>query len=48
MIDLLLVVTDGQLKMTGHNTLLLVVAGSVTSELENLGSKVLENSCEVD
>ena len=34
--------------MTGDDTLLLVVARRVASELENLGSEVLEDSSEVD
>ena len=43
----LLIVTDGKLQVARNDTLLLVVAGSVTSELENLGSEVLEDSREV-
>ena len=34
--------------MTRHDTALLVVAGSVSSELEDLGAKVLEDGSEVD
>ena len=44
----LLIVADGELKMTGDDTGLLVVAGSVASQLENLGSQVLENGSQVD
>ena len=44
----LLIVADGELKMTGDDTRLLVVARGVASELENLGSEVLENGSEVD
>ncbi len=44
----LLIVTDGELEMTGNDTRLLVVTGSVTSELENLSSEVLEDGSEVD
>ena len=44
----LLIVSDGELKMTGDDTGLLVVAGSVTSQLEDFGSEVLENGSEVD
>lgn len=44
----LLVVADGKLEMTGDDTRLLVVAGSVTSQLENFGSEILEDSSEVD
>ena len=44
----LLVVPDGELEMTGNDTGLLVVAGSVTGQLEDFGSEVLENGSEVD
>jgi hypothetical protein len=44
----LLVVADGKLQVTGDDTRLLVVTGGVTGELEDLGSKVLEDSGEVD
>lgn len=44
----LLIVTDGELEMTGNDTGLLVVASSVASEFENFSSKVLKNGSEVD
>jgi hypothetical protein len=44
----LLVVADGELEMTGDDTGLLVVAGSVSGQLEDLSSQVLENGSEVD
>ena len=44
----LLVVPDGELEMTGDDTGLLVVAGSVTSQLEDFGREVLKDSGEVD
>lgn len=44
----LLVVTDSELQVTGHDTLLLVITSRVASKLENLGSKVLEDGREVD
>ena len=44
----LLVVSDGELQVTGNDTGLLVVTGSVASQLENLSSEVLENGGEVD
>ena len=44
----LLVVPDGELEMTGNDTGLLVVAGSVTGQLENPSSEVLEDGSEVD
>ena len=34
--------------MAGRNTALLVVAGGVTGELEDLGAQVLKDSCHVD
>jgi len=43
----LLIVPDGQLQVTWDDTGLLVVTGGVTSQLENLGGKVLKNSSEV-
>lgn len=44
----LLIVTDGELKVTRDDTGLLVVAGSVTRQFEDLGSEVLKDSCQVD
>ncbi|KAG7224895.1 hypothetical protein INR49_014811 [Caranx melampygus] len=44
----LLVVADGQLQVTGDDTGLLVVAGSVAGQLEDLSSQVLEHSGQVD
>ena len=41
------VIPDGQLKMARIDPLLLVVTGSVTSQLEDLGSEVLHHGCEV-
>jgi len=41
------IVPNGQLKMARVDPLLLVVTGSVTSQFEDLGSKVLHHSCEV-
>ena len=46
-VDLLLIVSDGELEMTGNNTLLLVIASSIASEFENLGSQVLKYGGEV-
>lgn len=43
----LLVVADGELNVTGHNSSLLVVLGGVASELEDLSSEVLKNGGEV-
>lgn len=44
----LLVVADGELKMTGNDTGLFVVARGVTSQLEDFGCEVLENGGQVD
>lgn len=42
-----LVIADGQLKVTWDDASLLVVAGGVTGELEDLSSQVLHNCCKV-
>ena len=44
----LLVVTDGQLEMSGDDPGLLVVTGSVTCELKNLSCEVFKNGSQVD
>lgn len=44
----LLVITDGQLEMTGDDPGLLVVTGSVASQLQNLSSQVLHDCSQVD
>jgi len=44
----LLVVTDGQLQVAGDDSALLVVAGSVASQLENLSGQVLHDGSQVD
>ncbi|XP_028430523.1 uncharacterized protein LOC114553512 [Perca flavescens] len=43
-----LVVADSQLQVTGDDTGLLVVAGSVSSQLQNLSGQVLQHSRQVD
>lgn len=43
-----LVVADGELKVAGDDTGLLVVTGCVAGKLEHFGSEVLKNSSEVD
>ena len=43
-----LVVPDGELKVARHDTLLLVIAGSVTGEFENFSSQILKDCCKVD
>ena len=44
----LFVITNGELQMPRDNTLLLVIASSVTGEFENFGSEVFEDSSEVN
>lgn len=44
----LLIVSDGELQMSGNDTTLLVVSGSVTGQLENLDGEVLKDGSEVD
>ena len=44
----LLIVPDGELKVTRVDPGLLVVPGSVAGKLENLGSEVLHDGAEVD
>ena len=43
-----LVVSDGELNVSGDNSGLLVVLGSVSSELEDLSSEVLKDGSEID
>lgn len=43
----LLVVADSELDVAGHNSALLVVAGSVAGELEDLSSEVLKDGSKV-
>ena len=44
----LLIVPDGELEVTRDDPPLLVVPGSVPSQLEDLGSEVLHDSSQVD
>jgi hypothetical protein len=44
----LLVVADGELKMAGNDTGLLVVTSGVSSQLEDFSREVLEDGSEVD
>lgn len=44
----LLVVSDGELDVSGHDSVLLVVSRSISGELEDLSSEVLKNGGEVD
>ena len=44
----LLVITDGQLKMSGDDPGLLVVTGSISCQLKDLSSEVFHDSGQVD
>jgi hypothetical protein len=44
----LLVVSDGELQVTGDDSRLLVVAGCVSSQLEDFGAEIFQDSGEVD
>jgi len=44
----LLIVTDGELKVTGNDTGLLVVTGGITGQFEDFGSEVLKDGSQVD
>jgi len=46
--DLLFVVTDGELQVTRHDTLFLVITSGVASQLEDLSGKVFEHSSKVN
>jgi hypothetical protein len=43
--DSLFVVSNGELQVTRHNTLLLVITGGVASKFENLSGEIFQNSC---
>ena len=43
-----LVVADGELKVTGNDTRLLVVTSSVAGQFEDFSSKVFENCSQID
>lgn len=45
---LLFVVTDSQLQVTGHDTLFLVVASSITSEFQNFSCEIFEDGSKVN
>ncbi len=44
----LLIVTDGELNVTGDDSGTLVVSGGISGKLENLGSEVLKNGSHVN
>lgn len=43
-----LIVADGELKVTGNDTGLLVIASSVASQFKNFGGEILKNGSEVN
>jgi hypothetical protein len=43
-----LIVADGELEMTRDDTGLLVITGSIASQLENFGREVFEDGREID
>ena len=45
--DSLLIITDGELQVARHDTLLLVITGSISSQFEDLSSEVLQNRRQV-
>lgn len=47
-LDLLLIIADGKLKVTWDNTLLLVIASGIASELEDFSRKIFEDGSEVN
>lgn len=46
--NVLFIVTNGELEMTRHDTVLLVVASCVSRKFEDLGSEVFEDGGKVD
>lgn len=44
----LLIVSDGELEMTGNDTGLLVVTSGIASQFEDFGSEVLQDGGKVD
>ena len=44
----LLIISDGKLQVTWHNTLLLVITSGITSKLEDFSSKIFKYGGEVD
>jgi hypothetical protein len=44
----LLIVSDGELEMTGDNTGLLVVTSGIASKFEDFGSEILKDGSEID
>ena len=44
----LLIVSNGQLEMSGDNSCFFVIPGSVSGQLKDLSAQVLKNSCKVN
>jgi len=47
MYDSLFVVSDGELQMTGDDTVLLVIPGSIPSKFENFGCEIFQDGSKV-
>jgi hypothetical protein len=43
-----LIIANGKLEMTRNDTSLLVVTGSITSQLKDFGGEILKNGSEID
>ena len=46
--NILFIITDGELQVTRHDTLLFVIASSIASQLEDLGSEVFKYGSKID
>jgi hypothetical protein len=46
--DLLFVVTNSKLQVTGYDTLFLVITSGIAGQLEDLSGKVLKHGSKVD
>jgi hypothetical protein len=45
--NILLIIPDGELQVSGNNTMFLVISGSIASKFEDLGSKIFKNSSQI-
>ena len=45
---ILFVISNSQLKVAGHNALFLIIAGSISRQLEDLGGEVLKYRGEIN
>jgi hypothetical protein len=44
----LFVIPNGKLQVPRHDTLLLIIASSIASQLQDLGGKIFKNSSKID